>query len=285
MFGFSDVSVELQWEEIPDAKKYELEVQNKSGKVITVVKSDSAYFRFKIKPGRFVARCRALDSRGVPGDWSELTDLEVASPKPKVANFDKPTSLVVPEGETTTELNLSWSAINESAGYEIEIKDSVGKITPYKVTDNSFKLPISTGVYQYRLKALNPNPDEASEFTDWSKPVTVSAPPLEAPSLPEINEEKIANSPPSQLPKKILSKQGAELIVEVSRKYHMSSEWIKLEPIISSTGDINTDGWSPGEYRLGLYFRKSGFPDSTKVIREITVKPTERSILQALSKD
>ncbi len=289
VFGFSNVPVEIQWEEIPNARKYELEIQNKSGQVVSIVKSKTALFRFKIKPGQFLARCRALDSRGVPGDWSELTELSVTAPRPQVATLNQNTSLFIPEGGTLTELSLQWPEITDSSGYEIELRDSGGKITTHQVSQSAFKIPISTGSYQYRLKAIGTS-GEASDFTDWSKPVTVSAPPLQAPIFiePEGGAHSISGFNPGKSAHSFQvkpSQQGALLIVEPKKRGHLSSEWKSLEPQVSKNGEISMADWLPGEYRLELFFRKEGFPDSIRVQRMLTIKPTEKSLLKALSTD
>lgn len=265
--------MELQWEEIPNAKKYELEIQNKSGQVVSIVKSNTSFFSFKIKPGEFLARCRALDSRGVPGDWSELTELSVTAPRPQVASITQNTSIFIPEGETNAELSFEWPSIAETLGYEIELRDSAGKITTHQVSQSAFKTPISTGIYQYRLKAIS-NSGEKSGFTDWSKPVVVTAPPLQAPILVESDTGGLQAKP---------SQQGAVLVIEPAKRWHLSKEWKRLDPQISANGTISTKDWPPGEYRLDLYFRKEGFPDSVRIQRTLTIKPSEESLLKALS--
>lgn len=276
-FGFSKVSVEIQWEDIPDAKSYELEIQDRSGKVITTVKSKSALFEFKIQPGQFQARCRAKDAREVPGDWSELTPLEVEPPKPKLlsansAGTKNSAPLLLPEGATETAHELLWKPVDGAENYEIELRDASGKITTAKSTSDRVSVLLSSGSYQYRVRALSR--DHQSAFTDWSKNLVVEAPPLQAPEVLDLESEPAELGSPLVIKTKP-GKQGAELIVESERRAHLSAQWEPVKTYVVKGSEVSTADWAPGEYRVHMYYKKSGFPDSHRQLRELVIKPRD----------
>ena len=79
------VPVELEWEEIPGARHYELEFQDLNGKVLNTFKSTSNIFKFKFKVGKYIVRSRVGDSRKVFGDWSPATEFAI-QPRPAFVN-------------------------------------------------------------------------------------------------------------------------------------------------------------------------------------------------------
>src|SRR5437868_3223089 len=72
--------VSFEWEEVPDAKTYDVEIRpaNKetAGKPMTF-KTKEAIWSGKLVPGKYTMSLRSRDVRGVPGDWSPVSEFNV----------------------------------------------------------------------------------------------------------------------------------------------------------------------------------------------------------------
>jgi hypothetical protein len=152
--------IDMEWEAVPGAKEYELELyQDVAGSETPrgKYKVDSAVWSHSVAPGKYSIRIRSLDSRGVPGEWSELTPLKVRLRNPQLLR-------PVPDDVVTdTQVNLEWAEIDGAAQYQVIVRGPSDKVVL-----NSVVAALKTDVYldsmgSYRWSVFALEKDEGTK--------------------------------------------------------------------------------------------------------------------------
>ncbi len=270
-----DVHVDLQWETLPGAHSYFLEAQDMQGKVVRTVKSPTAHIQFSILPGAYKIKCRAFDSRGVPGKWSPEQALEVAPPAPHVTSTPQSVAADALHQEAT--VPLQWKPVSSAEEYEIQIKNQNGAVKTLHTKDPHLDLKLVPGSYQYRI--ISKANGQSSTPPAWSSPLLVKATTLPPPTIPEFTED----SPPDFIS---LDSQDPHTTIEVTveKRRHLSTEWKSLNEKQIQIKDSRLDltHWEPGLYRLRFWRAHAGAPSSAKVERYFIAKPTEQNLQEKL---
>ncbi|MCB9092204.1 MAG: hypothetical protein H6621_00615 [Halobacteriovoraceae bacterium] len=140
--------IDLSWDEVEGAKFYEIEINNiRKGKrfPIGVFQSDNATYKKKVKPGLYQLRIRTVDSRGVPGGWSDymkftvdVSEIERFRPldKEKIPNVGN---------ALEEEVDFVWEKIEGITSFYIIIYDAENKpIHKKRIKGNSYKYKMKT---------------------------------------------------------------------------------------------------------------------------------------------
>lgn len=140
--------VNFEWEPIQGATRYDLE--------ITEINAGNKIFRFKVKesawngdlaPGAFSMRIRALDYRGVPGDWSPPSPFDVGLDRVKITFPTLHSKVTVNETDKTT-IDLKWDPVPSASEYLVELNSSDGSIhKSEKVTGEHLKVEVPVAMH------------------------------------------------------------------------------------------------------------------------------------------
>jgi hypothetical protein len=148
--------VEVEFEEIPDATRYEVKVTRlkdggQTGKPI-FFKTRKPVWNAEIAPGLYLLQLRSFDDRDVPGDWSDPFEYWVKIPAPKpvspVAGIQ-----VKSKGDDEAEVVLKWEEVPGAEKYRIEIMsedESVRKELFSGSPSVSVELPVAK-LYRWRV--------------------------------------------------------------------------------------------------------------------------------------
>lgn len=150
--------VNFEWETIENAKSYELEIFQSN-------KKDSKKFSFKIKDaawngrlsaGKYQMKLRALDARGVPGEWGSPIDFDV-NLENVVLKSPAPNTNLNSKEEKSEEVNLVWAPVGGADTYQVEVHSEDGKLDKVElITQTNYKitLPVATR-FNWKVSAIN----------------------------------------------------------------------------------------------------------------------------------
>lgn len=267
----AESNVELEWESVPNAKGYDLEV--KSTKNTFKFQTKQSLWAGRLSPGFFKMRVRALDKRGVPGEWSEFQEFKVYLESPE---WISPTSgsTISSSNSETQSVTLKWKksyggkkyivdlqGVDSSFNQHLEVIDD--KIALDLPVANKFSATIRTA---NEVLTSNPETDQVSEFI-------VSGPKLRGPKFipPEslfIREIKWNKSQFAQSYSYVLEKMDSQTqkfsFVEENKDVKEEKMPFKKE-------------WPGGVYRISLKAHGPYRPSSDAVTLRFTAKDGDRS--------
>ena len=119
------VKVDFQWDAVPDAIAYEVEFKN--DKFSKIFNTRKAELNVKLPPGLYQMKLRALDQRGVPGEWSEPSEIEAWPQTVQLSSEHDAKGTPVP-GTTKAQVKLNWPELATATKYQVQIKDKNKKI-------------------------------------------------------------------------------------------------------------------------------------------------------------
>jgi hypothetical protein len=179
--------VSFEWEEMPDAKGYDIEIRKASGegKALTF-KTKDASWSGKLVPGKYVMSLRSRDHRGVPGEWGAPSEFMVNLDPVKIA-APKDQSKITTDKDQQIDQKFSWQPVNGANKYRFELAsdDGVTKVdTAIAETTYTVSLPVAHH-YTWKVTGLGDNEMQSDSVT--SAELTLVGKKLEAPkiALPE----------------------------------------------------------------------------------------------------
>ena len=158
--------IDIEWEAVTGARDYEVELfQEVDGKETPrgKYKTDSAVWSHSVVPGKYSLRIRSLDSRGVPGEWSESIPLKVRLKNPQLLR-------PIPNDQVPLQdVKLEWSEVEGASKYQVIVRSSDRHtILNSVITEFSLKVPMSLlGKYEWTVIAL-----EAEESSKDEKEIS-----------------------------------------------------------------------------------------------------------------
>lgn len=114
-------NITLEWDEIPGATKYEIEIVQTSNSRSKVYSVNQTKWIGKLERGSYNYRIRALDSREVAGPWSEFESLLLRLPAPKLM-LPEDRREILSEKANEIEVNFKWLPILEAHHYRLEVE-------------------------------------------------------------------------------------------------------------------------------------------------------------------
>lgn len=185
--------IDIEWEEVKGATNYEIELfEGEADKLVTrgKYKVDTPNWSSAVPPGKYTLRMRSLDTRGVPGEWSENIPVKVRMNNPKLFQ-PTPRSQIA-----SAQVEFEWSEVDGAAYYQLVIRNEKGKT----VSDTTVK-DIRTSIYldelgeyswaAYALEEGEPKRTEEDFTTLSMKSFTRVGGELEPPEVKVSIDEKV----------------------------------------------------------------------------------------------
>ncbi len=147
-------SVLLEWEAIPGATSYEVEVSQNGEKVVNrMLDATKTTWNVGLPVGVYVFRMRASDWTKQPGEWSDPAPF-VSSPAPPEIIAPTPGDLLSPS-EATRGVVFRWKPIGGIKHYQIEIRKDGQPLAPERTSIPGYLLKnAGTGEYEFRVACV-----------------------------------------------------------------------------------------------------------------------------------
>ncbi|THF81683.1 RCC1 domain-containing protein [Cohnella fermenti] len=161
----SDTSITFSWEGVEGAARYEVQAD---GSTISVI--STSYTHSSLQPeSNHSYRIRAVSSAGYSG-WTEIMTYSTLPLKPSIP-------MQISATASKDQIYLTWSAVSEAVGYEVEIDGQV-VIDNFNATTYTDILLDSFSEHQYRIRSRS----DAVQG-DWSTLIAIRTQP-ERPATP-----------------------------------------------------------------------------------------------------
>ncbi|MBC7370318.1 MAG: hypothetical protein H7326_02065 [Bdellovibrionaceae bacterium] len=278
------VPVELEWEKIPGAKRYELEFQDLNGKLLHTFKSESNIFKFKFRVGKYFVRSRVSDSRAVFGEWSGTNEF-VVQPKPAfVGEKSVRTSGKINPKTLTSEVFFHWSEAPGASFFKVKIVDQTNTLIREAIVKGfSYKTELKAGVYTTTLTSVN---DKGIESEPVVLPGKVVIETVQLPK-PEIVFEEFQDPANAKLVAKRLPQTNgvatlrwkptslSDTVGLLEYRYFFGEEWIPVHNFNSKSASevILEKSQKPGRYRITVWAEAAGLVKSEPTSYEFVTKP------------
>ncbi len=275
---FTKRFVEIEWDEIPYAIKYDLEIYNfQSKKFIKLFSSSTNLFKLNVRMGKYLIRSRFTDKFERISPWSELSELIIAPPPTEILSFPPADGTSIFANKTTgvAEINLNWKPLPQIEKYLVSVENPEGDIVKefYTSKDNiAILLPPST--YAFKVKAVLAD-GTIGEPSPKSKYYTIVGAKILPPRI-KYRKDKNGNS--------ILS-MNSELkngVVSgiIEYQHFESDNWIMIEKIENQKiGDLKLDSkFKPGKYKSTFLSSAKGFSNSDTITYEFVIKPKQQDL-------
>lgn len=276
--AFTKRYAEIEWDEVPDAIKYELEVyNNKTKKFIKMFSSTTHVFKLNIKLGKYLIRSRITDKFQRESPWSDLTEMTIGPP-PTLITSHAPANNTPIYGNKKTgvaDIPIKWNPLPFIDKYLLIVENPEGeKVQEYTTVKTEFVAQLPPGVYKFKVNAIledgtigDPSP-LSDLYTVWGAKIL--------PPRLSYKKDKEGNSILSMhselrnaFVSGILEYQNLEgdswnIVKKVE------NQEIKDLPLSS---DLN-----PGKYKVTLKSLAKGFTPSENASLEFIIKPKEKDL-------
>lgn len=218
-------NVEVEWDTVEGASLYEVQVTRKgdSSKKPTRVKTHEAKWEALIKPGLYLMQIRSFDDRGVPGDWSPASELQVKLPS--VAQGDpKPGAVIKATGESSEEVGLHWEPVPGAEKYKVNVRSTSGTwATEHETSDSHWDVKVPVGeTFEWTVVGMDAK-GEVGNPNASATPFEVKGPPLAKPDI---------QSPLSKYVREVewsANSKVKKYSYELSYRNPTTKKWDKLE--------------------------------------------------------
>lgn len=267
----SESNVELEWEGIPNAKKYDLEI--KSTRKTFNFQVDEPIWAGRLSPGFFKMRVRGRDKRGVPGAWSDYQEFKVFLDTPELTS-PASGSIIASNKNDIQSVTFKWNKVYAGKKYTFDIQgvDSTFRKQVELVEDQiTMDLPVATK-YVVKIKSANevltssPEKENPTEFIVGGK--KLSAPKITNPDSLFVREVKWSKPEFAQGYSYVLEKLDVR-----AEKYNVFDENKELR------GEVMPfkKEWPGGTYRLTVRAIANYRPPSDPAVIRFNVKDGDRS--------
>lgn len=264
--------VNFEWEPIEGATKYDIEIRQlkQDGKTFAFKVADAAW-NGRLTPGGYEMKLRALDYRGVPGDWSEPSRFDVQLESARLIS-PAPKSIVKGNsGEETVE--FKWAPVGGAKSYVVEVSDDDGAFKKSDVvTGTSWKtgLPVAKS---YTWKVLGQASEEIKSEAISLAQFDVYGARVEKPSIEKPENEFVRdvkwNKPDN----------ADSFDLAVSRVNPATKKW---EKVYAASGVKDETlpfdpKWEGGTYRIDLRAKGDKRVSSEVASQQFKVRKGDRS--------
>lgn len=151
----AESNVELEWEVLPNARKYDLEV--KASKKTFTFTVQNHLWQGRLTPGIFQMRVRGRDKRNVPGPWSSYEQFKVHLDPVEIYN-PVANAKVQSSKEDIEKISIKWKSTPFAKKYNLEIvsidNPSFRKTIETTKLTETISLPVAQR-YKFSVKAIN----------------------------------------------------------------------------------------------------------------------------------
>jgi hypothetical protein len=142
--------VEIEWEEVPDATGYEVQLSPVPKGKPLVFRTSGTQFSEAVPFGQYWLRIRSKSKVGAFSPWSERAELDVVA---KVLQLLEPAdnAEIFSQGDAKQSVELKWSPVEKAKRYTLKVWTEVAKDKPYNftTTTTSKRLRLSPGRSYY----------------------------------------------------------------------------------------------------------------------------------------
>ncbi len=143
--------LEVDWDLVPNAKNYEVEIKNEKGS-IQILKSIKNTTKTTLTCGSYSLRARSFNKRGVPGEWSAYKNFQVPL-KPARRIFPENRNQIITDETVKSDVTFIWEQSGKGVRYKFELFNSEKKRIVQRETLNTqitLTLPVGQS-YSWRL--------------------------------------------------------------------------------------------------------------------------------------
>jgi hypothetical protein len=266
--------ISLEWEEIPDAKYYDVEIQTQPADGKTKPKSfvaNSAQWTGKLMLGSYTLRVRGRDRRKVPGEWSEAQEFAVGLETPQIIS-PKISEKISSKSPTEKNVSFKWSKVGGAESYAFELTSKDGKVKRENtLKDNhvSLSLPVAAE-YDWKIIAQGPNGINSEKSAQGT--FALWGPKLAKPTLTEPRNAFVREL---EWDRPVYS-EGFDY--EISRFDSQQNAWVSQEKNHTTDLQAGFDGKYPGgKYKISLKATATLRENSGSSERVFTVAAGDRS--------
>lgn|GEM_PF-6554782 len=273
----------LNFEASGPEHKSEIEVLQKSTqKTVQQQQFKGGVAKIRLAPDEYLIRTRSLDSRGVPGDWSELSAIIINPKVVKIPDSQKSLAKNIDAKTGQAIVPLSWSAAQGASSYRLEIRTlQKEQIHSQRVKTTEVQIPLPPGDFLWGIHSISRSGIEASP-TEWGR-VLVKGPRLVVPSFKQQKRNIIllegGGSPfPSS------GKIDFKIQYQLSYAKWEAADWLPIGEFQSQDPHRIELPVSqpPGRYKLKMIAMAESWDSSAEAEIEVVIKP-ERNELMSLS--
>lgn len=275
----SEVKIEIQWEESPNAAKYELQILDSKKNLIKTVASSTSFLKFTLPMSRYKVRGRYVTKWGNKSPWSAEEDLEVAPAKPKLnaqtlgrqfvfINSDGPSLL--------RRVKLNWQASADVEKYKVRVysKDKKQLLKEFVTDKNTFEFEIESGEFAVSIAAMGPEEIVSSE-TFIPEILKVDKNQLLPPQLEKVVDEKS----PHKFELKFIKANNYSVVGEIYYSHFLSDKWTLLDKKENIERLASTDFQKPGRYKITYWADQvDSIPSAKTSSEEFVIKPQEKDL-------
>jgi hypothetical protein len=268
--------VSFEWEVIEGAKTYDVEMtpklnETEQPKPITY-KVTTTQWEGPLKPGSYFMRLRARDYRGVPGDWSEPSEIAVQL-EPVIALSPARNSKIQAKDSETESVRLQWKPTAGASEYELTIKDETGQdLIKEKTSKTEYKTKLSVAQnYQWSVRAFDESGNESDSII--TNQFLIAGPALTAPKI---------KAPETKFVRNI--EWEADPLTEASdvtlfKQNPTSKKWDKFQEFQNVTGNTIPfeESWTGGKYQVLIKAHSNNRESSARVRQTFEVTGGDRS--------
>lgn len=261
--------VEIEWERVPGAKQYQLELYHlKTKKKITEFQSSGPLFKLNVRMGKYLFKSRIIDENNNPSPWSEFEELVIGPPP---LSMDLPKDVLTPKNNQLS-LDVSWNIKSPKGlkGWRQLVKNQKGEVVSEDFLKGegliSVKQRFLPGEYQVTLVPQLPDGEWGDEQNFNFKVGSAS-----------LNKGSLALDAAKE---SLVVDKNNELdgIVTEYRIFYRGlggRDWqVSRSGVVDSSGRIEYASWPPGEYRAEVKNKRAGFMDSINAEMSWIKKPT-----------
>lgn len=265
--------VSFEWEVIEGASKYDVELKStkKDGKTFKFQTTD-AVWTGKLAIGNYEMKLRALDYRGVPGDWSapslfivNLEPVQITSPALN-ANLQSP-------NDKETALNLAWKPVGGANNYKIQVESADGSFKKEFETDKTQLKVEVPAAQKFNWKVMAHGPGETTSDAPSESQFQVIGSALGAPVIEKPENEFVRNVKWSK------PEHADKFDVTVSKLDAAKKQWVKVQEFKDVPDDnVPFDPkWEGGTYRVDLQAKGDMRKESKRTVTKFKVRKGDRS--------
>lgn len=270
----SNRSVEIEWDEVPGAIQYDLEIYDgKYKKFIKMFSSKSNIFKLNVKMGKYFFRSRILDKFARSSEWTEMAELLIAPPPAKIKkNKVEKQQLFAEKGAGHFNYPISWEELPGISEYKVVLETPDGhQEVEAIVKGTSTTLKVPAGQHQIRVRAILSD-GTLGDLSEPTSVISVLGAKIQKPTITYRQDPKLGS----------VALLSSELAIAQfdGDLYYMPLEgttWKKVKEFhdLKTKQIIFNANYIPGQYQLRIQAKSKGFTPSEFGITEFVIKPRE----------
>jgi hypothetical protein len=267
-------AVEIEWDEVPYAVLYELEIYDgKHKRFIKTFRSKTNLFKLNVKMGKYYFRSRITDEFERTSTWTTLAELVIAPPPTTIElPVTKEESLYANPETGVYQLPLKWNPISGVNEYSLMVQNPEGQVLKeFRFKGSATKVELPPGQYQFRIKAILDDGTEGEPSAPTSVASVVGVA-LQSPRF-QFHRDSVAGQSVTFRSESPRAHFGGVLYYSPLE----SNRWTKVKdlPLLKERKIKFDSSYRPGHYKLKLRAIARGYLDSAYNEFEFLIKPTD----------